>query len=103
MKVLERRAGSKDGKYVVVGGITPTPMGEGKTTCLMGLAQAMGAHLGKNTFACIRQPSQGPTFGIKGGAAGGTLAAEDDLPARHSAREPRATSLLVRSVAPSPR
>ena len=52
-------------------GITPTPLGEGKSTTTIGLAQALGAHLGKNTFACVRQPSQGPTFGIKGGAAGG--------------------------------
>lgn len=72
MDVLRHRSDQPDGKYVVIGGITPTPLGEGKTTCLMGLAQALGAHLDKNTFACIRQPSQGPTFGIKGGAAGGT-------------------------------
>src|SRR5262249_1893025 len=58
-------------KYVVVTAITPTPLGEGKTTTTVGLAQALGAHLKKRTFACLRQPSQGPTFGIKGGAAGG--------------------------------
>ena len=46
--------------------ITPTPFGEGKSTTTIGLAQAMGAHVKKNTFACIRQPSQGPIFGIKG-------------------------------------
>lgn len=51
--------------------ITPTPLGEGKSTTTIGLAQALGAHLGRPTFACVRQPSQGPTFGIKGGAAGG--------------------------------
>ncbi|KAJ7390625.1 C-1-tetrahydrofolate synthase, cytoplasmic [Desmophyllum pertusum] len=51
--------------------MTPTPFGEGKSTTTIGVAQAMGAHLKKNCFACIRQPSQGPTFGIKGGAAGG--------------------------------
>ena len=51
--------------------ITPTPLGEGKSTTTMGLAQALGAHLKRNCFACVRQPSQGPTFGIKGGAAGG--------------------------------
>ncbi len=51
--------------------ITPTPLGEGKSTTTIGLAQALGAELGKPAFACIRQPSQGPTFGIKGGAAGG--------------------------------
>lgn len=46
--------------------ITPTPFGEGKSTTTIGVAQAMGVHLKKNCFACIRQPSQGPTFGIKG-------------------------------------
>lgn len=51
--------------------ITPTPLGEGKTTTTVGLSQALGAHLGKSVVTCIRQPSQGPTFGIKGGAAGG--------------------------------
>ncbi|XP_015784090.1 formate--tetrahydrofolate ligase [Tetranychus urticae] len=59
------------GKYVVVCGITPTPLGEGKSTTTIGLAQAMGAWLNRKCIACIRQPSQGPTFGIKGGAAGG--------------------------------
>ena len=49
----------------------PTPLGEGKSTTTIGLAQALGAILDKQCFACIRQPSQGPTFGIKGGAAGG--------------------------------
>jgi formate--tetrahydrofolate ligase len=56
---------------VVVTGMSPTPLGEGKSTTTIGLAQALGAILGKPTIACIRQPSQGPTFGIKGGAAGG--------------------------------
>eukprot|EP00959_Pyramimonas_sp_CCMP1952_P228053 4768777-Pyramimonas_sp.AAC.2 len=56
---------------VVVGGITPTPLGEGKSTTTVGVSQALGAHLGKKVVTCIRQPSQGPTFGIKGGAAGG--------------------------------
>ena len=51
--------------------ITPTPLGEGKTTTTVGLSQALGAHLGYRVLTCIRQPSQGPTFGIKGGAAGG--------------------------------
>jgi methylenetetrahydrofolate dehydrogenase (NADP+)/methenyltetrahydrofolate cyclohydrolase/formyltetrahydrofolate synthetase len=51
--------------------ITPTPLGEGKSTTTIGLVQALGAHLNKVAFACVRQPSQGPTFGIKGGAAGG--------------------------------
>lgn len=61
----------KQGKYVVIAGITPTPLGEGKSTTTIGLAQSLAAHLNRNTIACIRQPSQGPTFGIKGGAAGG--------------------------------
>ncbi|CBY36017.1 unnamed protein product [Oikopleura dioica] len=71
LKVLDRLQDAQPGKYVVVGGITPTPLGEGKSTTTIGLAQALGAHLDKNCFACVRQPSQGPTFGIKGGAAGG--------------------------------
>ncbi|EIM90025.1 FTHFS-domain-containing protein [Stereum hirsutum FP-91666 SS1] len=71
LSVLERLKHRKDGKYVVVAGITPTPLGEGKSTTTIGLAQALGAHLGRPAFACVRQPSQGPTFGIKGGAAGG--------------------------------
>ncbi|PWN39636.1 FTHFS-domain-containing protein [Ceraceosorus guamensis] len=74
LSVLERLQHRKNGKYVVVAGITPTPLGEGKSTTTIGLAQALGAHLGKPAFACVRQPSQGPTFGIKGGAAGGGYA-----------------------------
>ncbi|MFN5602390.1 MAG: formate--tetrahydrofolate ligase, partial [Acidimicrobiaceae bacterium] len=58
------------GKYVVVTAITPTPLGEGKTTTSVGLAQAM-KHVGKLGLLALRQPSMGPTFGIKGGAAGG--------------------------------
>lgn len=46
--------------------ITPTPLGEGKSTTTMGLVQALAAHKGRNAIACVRQPSQGPTFGIKG-------------------------------------
>lgn len=71
LKVKDRFKDRKDGKYVVVAGITPTPLGEGKSTTLVGLVQALCAHKGRNTIACLRQPSQGPTFGIKGGAAGG--------------------------------
>ncbi|KAI4468920.1 c-1-tetrahydrofolate synthase cytoplasmic-related [Holotrichia oblita] len=69
--VLKRLGHQKDGKYVVVVGITPTPLGEGKSTTSVGLVQALSAHKHKNAFVCLRQPSQGPTFGIKGGAAGG--------------------------------
>ncbi|XGW12883.1 hypothetical protein V3C99_013492 [Haemonchus contortus] len=72
--VLQRLENVKNGKYVVVTAITPTPLGEGKSTTTMGLVQALTAHLHKNSFACVRQPSQGPTFGIKGGAAGGGYA-----------------------------
>jgi formyltetrahydrofolate synthetase len=71
LSAREARAHVPDGNYVVVTGINPTPLGEGKSTTTIGLAQALGAILGKKTVACIRQPSQGPTFGIKGGAAGG--------------------------------
>jgi methylenetetrahydrofolate dehydrogenase (NADP+)/methenyltetrahydrofolate cyclohydrolase/formyltetrahydrofolate synthetase len=71
LDVLKRLEHRKNGHYVVVTGITPTPLGEGKSTTTMGLSQALAAHLGKICFANVRQPSQGPTFGIKGGAAGG--------------------------------
>lgn len=71
LEVLERLKDVPDGKYIDVTAITPTPLGEGKSTTMVGLSQALGSHLGKRVFTCIRQPSQGPTFGIKGGAAGG--------------------------------
>ncbi|XP_020596687.1 formate--tetrahydrofolate ligase [Phalaenopsis equestris] len=71
LSVLDELDRSADGYYVVVGGITPTPLGEGKSTTTVGLCQALGAFLDKKVVTCIRQPSQGPTFGIKGGAAGG--------------------------------
>jgi formyltetrahydrofolate synthetase len=71
LSISERLKDSPNGNYIVVTAITPTPLGEGKTTTTVGLSQAIGAHLGKKVFTCIRQPSQGPTFGIKGGAAGG--------------------------------
>jgi formyltetrahydrofolate synthetase len=71
LSIRERLKDVKNGKYIVVTAITPTPLGEGKTTTTVGLSQALGAHLDKKVFTCIRQPSQGPTFGIKGGAAGG--------------------------------
>jgi methylenetetrahydrofolate dehydrogenase (NADP+)/methenyltetrahydrofolate cyclohydrolase/formyltetrahydrofolate synthetase/formate--tetrahydrofolate ligase len=71
LDVLEKFKDRPQGKYIDVTAITPTPLGEGKTTTTVGLSQAMGAHLNRNVFTCIRQPSQGPTFGIKGGAAGG--------------------------------
>lgn len=71
LSTLDRLESEPNGYYVVVGGITPTPLGEGKSTTTVGLCQALGAYLGKKVVTCIRQPSQGPTFGIKGGAAGG--------------------------------
>lgn len=71
LEILERLKNIPNGKYVDVTAITPTPLGEGKTTTTVGLSQALGAHLGRKVFTAIRQPSQGPTFGIKGGAAGG--------------------------------
>uniref|UniRef100_A0A8C5I6U1 formate--tetrahydrofolate ligase n=1 Tax=Gouania willdenowi TaxID=441366 RepID=A0A8C5I6U1_GOUWI len=74
LSLLERLNSQPDGKYVLVAGVTPTPLGEGKSTVTIGLVQALSAHLNLNSFACLRQPSQGPTFGIKGGAAGGGYA-----------------------------
>ncbi len=71
LEVRDRLKDTPNGKYIVVTAVTPTPLGEGKTTTTVGLSQALGAHLGQKVFTCIRQPSQGPTFGIKGGAAGG--------------------------------
>ncbi|KAK4626095.1 C-1-tetrahydrofolate synthase, cytoplasmic [Fulvia fulva] len=69
--VLKRLEHRKNGKYILVAGITPTPLGEGKSTTTIGLTQALAGQLGRIAFANVRQPSQGPTFGIKGGAAGG--------------------------------
>jgi len=71
LDVLKRLEHRKNGKYVLVAGITPTPLGEGKSTTTIGLTQALAGQLGRIAFANVRQPSQGPTFGIKGGAAGG--------------------------------
>ena len=73
MKVLERISDRPDGKYINVTAITPTPLGEGKTTTSMGLVQGLGL-MGKKVCGAIRQPSGGPTFNIKGSAAGGGLA-----------------------------
>lgn len=71
LEVRDRLKDRPQGKYIDVTAITPTPLGEGKTTTTVGLSQALGAHLNQRVFTCIRQPSMGPTFGIKGGAAGG--------------------------------
>jgi methylenetetrahydrofolate dehydrogenase (NADP+)/methenyltetrahydrofolate cyclohydrolase/formyltetrahydrofolate synthetase len=70
LDVLEKFADRPQGKYIDVTAITPTPLGEGKTVTTIGVSQGLH-HIGKKVMTCIRQPSQGPTFGIKGGAAGG--------------------------------
>ena len=70
LSVLERFKKRKNGKYIDVTAITPTPLGEGKTVTTIGLAMSLN-RIGKKTTVCIRQPSLGPVFGIKGGAAGG--------------------------------
>ncbi|HMN28417.1 MAG TPA: formate--tetrahydrofolate ligase, partial [Caldilineaceae bacterium] len=70
LETIAKLADRPNAKYVVVTAITPTPLGEGKSTTTVGLGQAMH-HIGKTATIALRQPSQGPTFGIKGGAAGG--------------------------------
>ena len=70
LEAIEKMSDRPNAKYVVVSAITPTPLGEGKTTTTVGLGQAF-QHIGKSATIAIRQPSMGPTFGIKGGAAGG--------------------------------
>lgn len=71
LDVLKRLEHRQNGRYILVAGITPTPLGEGKSTTTIGLTQALSGQLNRIAFANVRQPSQGPTFGIKGGAAGG--------------------------------
>jgi formate--tetrahydrofolate ligase len=70
LKIIDRLKNRPDGKFVEVTAITPTPLGEGKTTTSIGLMEGLGK-LGKNVGGCIRQPSGGPTMNIKGTAAGG--------------------------------
>jgi formate--tetrahydrofolate ligase len=72
LDVIERMADRPDGKIVCVAGVTPTKAGEGKTTTAVSLTQGLGK-IGKNPVLCLREPSLGPVFGIKGGAAGGGL------------------------------
>jgi formate--tetrahydrofolate ligase len=72
LSAIDRLAGVPDGKLVCVTGMTPTKGGEGKTTTLVGLTQGLGV-IGKRSVACLREPSLGPVFGVKGGAAGGGL------------------------------
>jgi formate--tetrahydrofolate ligase len=73
LDVMDRLADRPNGKYITVTAITPTPLGEGKTTTALGLGDAL-SRLGYRTINTLRQPSMGPTFGIKGGAAGGGYA-----------------------------
>jgi formate--tetrahydrofolate ligase len=72
LPVLDRLSGLPDGKLVCVAGMTPTRAGEGKTTTAVGLTQGLGA-IGRKPVLCLREPSLGPVFGIKGGAAGGGM------------------------------
>ena len=70
---LDKLKNNKNGKLILVTAISPTPAGEGKTTTTVGLGDALNC-IGKKTMICLREPSLGPVFGIKGGAAGGGLA-----------------------------
>src|SRR3982751_2252579 len=70
LKYLDSLKGKKDGKLILVTAMTPTPAGEGKTTTTVGLGDALN-HIGKKAIICLREPSLGPVFGVKGGAAGG--------------------------------
>jgi formate--tetrahydrofolate ligase len=73
LKYLDSLKGKKDGKLILVTAMTPTPAGEGKTTTTVGLGDALN-HIGKKALICLREPSLGPVFGMKGGAAGGGYA-----------------------------
>ena len=73
MDYVKSLAGKKDGKLILVTAITPTPAGEGKTTTTVGLTDALN-YIGKKAMLCLREPSLGPSFGVKGGAAGGGYA-----------------------------
>ncbi len=73
LKYLDTLKGRKDGKLILVTAMTPTPAGEGKTTTTVGLGDALN-HIGKKAAICLREPSLGPVFGVKGGAAGGGYA-----------------------------
>ena len=70
LSVLDKMKDKPNGKYIDVTALTPTPLGEGKSTTTVGLGQGLNV-IGKKATVTVRQPSQGPTFGIKGGAAGG--------------------------------
>jgi len=73
LKYLDTLKSKKDGKLILVTAISPTPAGEGKTTTTVGLGDALN-HIGKKAMICLREPSLGPVFGVKGGAAGGGYA-----------------------------
>src|SRR5512146_450060 len=73
LKYLDSLKSRKDGKLILVTAMTPTPAGEGKTTTTVGLGDALN-HIGKKAMICLREPSLGPVFGMKGGAAGGGYA-----------------------------
>ena len=73
LKYLDSLKDRKDGKLILVTAMTPTPAGEGKTTTTVGLGDALN-HIGKKAVICLREPSLGPVFGVKGGAAGGGYA-----------------------------
>ena len=73
LDVFDQRAGDPDGKLILVTAISPTPAGEGKTTTTVGLGDALN-RIGKQAMICLREPSLGPCFGMKGGAAGGGYA-----------------------------
>ncbi len=73
LEVLDRLADEPDGKFILVTAVTPTPLGEGKTVTNLGLTEAL-KYIGKDVISTLREPSMGPTFGIKGGAAGGGYA-----------------------------
>src|SRR5689334_580983 len=73
LKYLDTLKGKKNGKLILVTAISPTPAGEGKTTTTVGLGDALN-HIGKKAMICLREPSLGPVFGVKGGAAGGGYA-----------------------------
>src|SRR3972149_1919476 len=70
LKYLDTLKEKKDGKLILVTAMTPTPAGEGKTTTTVGLGDALNS-IGKKAMICVREPSLGPCFGVKGGAAGG--------------------------------
>lgn len=72
LSVLKRLPQATKGKLIIVTAVTPTPYGEGKTVTTLGLTQSLQA-IGKQVCACIRQPSMGPVFGVKGGAAGAVM------------------------------